>query len=44
MHQYPLLARGRVMDEPGLLEFQPALGVKIVQFVGRHIPIVNGKS
>ncbi len=34
MHQHTLLARRRVVDEPGLLELQPALGIEIVQFIG----------
>jgi hypothetical protein len=34
MDQDALLARRRVMDEPGFLELQPALGVKIIKLVG----------
>jgi hypothetical protein len=43
MDQDALLAWGRVMDKPGFLEFQPALGIEVVQLVRRHKLIVNGK-
>ena len=36
MNQNALLAWGRVVNEPRLLELQPALGIEIVQFIGGH--------
>ena len=43
MDQHSLLAWGRIVDEPRFLEFQPSLGVQIVEFVGRHLLIVIRK-
>ena len=38
MHQHAFLARRRVVDEPGFLEFEPGFWVEVVEFVwARHI-------
>ncbi len=36
MNEHTFLARGRVVDEPRLLKFQPRLGVELVQLVPGH--------
>ena len=33
MDEHALLARRRVVDEPGFLEFEPGFGVEVVEFV-----------
>ena len=37
MHQYALLARRRVMDEPRFLELQPFFIREVVEFVFGHV-------